>query len=188
MSEGGGTTDDRRTASGLVTALSSYVITAALAVLGAQAVLATFVVDRRQHLTAFYVVGACGTTALVLSILVGGSGIYEIISAGALGDWKIRTRRRKFNAQVWLALIGTILVIASAFLGDTKPSSDAPQERVSIAREAQPLKLRRLKLPETVAVATRVRLEPGAHSGHRQRGEERVDFDVVMRLNHEPVV
>lgn len=120
-SDGGGTADDRRTASGLVTTLSSYVITAALAVLGAQAVLATFVIDRREHLTAFYVVSGCGTAALVLSILVGGAGIYEIISAGARGEWKVMTRRRKFNTQVWLALIGTILVVASAFLGDTKP-------------------------------------------------------------------
>jgi hypothetical protein len=122
-SDGGGTADDRRTASGLVTTLSSFVITAALAVLGAQAVLATFVIDRREHLTAFYVVSGCGTAALVLSILVGGAGIYEITSAGARGEWKITTRRRKFNIQVWLALIGTILVVASAFLGDTKPTN-----------------------------------------------------------------
>jgi hypothetical protein len=116
-----GTIDDRRAASGLVTTLSSYVITAALAVLGAQAVLATFVIDRREHLMSFYIVGACGTVALILSILFGGAGVYEIIRAGARGDWKVTTRHGKFNIQSWLALIGTVLVIASAFLGDAKP-------------------------------------------------------------------
>jgi hypothetical protein len=122
MSHGGGTVDDRRAASSLVTTLSSYVITAALAVLGAQAVLTTFVVDKREHLTWFYRVGGLGTVALVGSIIIGGSGVYEIIGAGARGDWKITTRYRKFNLQSWLALLGTILVIASAFLGDAKPA------------------------------------------------------------------
>jgi hypothetical protein len=121
VSDGGGTIDDRRAASSLVTTLSSYVITAALAVLGAQAVLATFVIDRREHLTSFYVVGGCGCAALILSIIVGGAGVYEIIAAGARGDWKVTTRGGKFNIQVWLALLGTLLVIASAFLGDPKP-------------------------------------------------------------------
>jgi hypothetical protein len=113
--------EDRRTASSLVTTLSSYLITAALAVLGAQAVLTTFVIDKREHLIWFYLVGGLGTVALVGSIALGGAGAYEIIAAGSRGDWKITTRGSKFNVQTWLALIGTILVIASAFLGDAKP-------------------------------------------------------------------
>jgi hypothetical protein len=121
MSSGGGTPDDRRAASSLVTTLSGYLMTAALAVLGAQAVIATFVIDKREHLTSFYVVGGFGTAALIGSIIVGGAGVGEIIGAGARGDWKIKTRGSKFNLQAYLALIGTILVIASAFLGDSKP-------------------------------------------------------------------
>jgi hypothetical protein len=121
MNGNGGTLDDRRAASSLVTTLSGYIMTAALAVLGAQAVLATFVTDKREHLTSFYVVGGFGTAALVGSVIVGGMGVGEIIGAGARGDWKIKTRGSKFNIQAYLALIGTILVIASAFLGDSKP-------------------------------------------------------------------
>jgi hypothetical protein len=79
------------------------------------------VIDKREHLTSFYVVGGFGTAALVLSIIVGGMGVGEIIGAGARGDWKIKTRGSKFNTQSVLALVGTILVIASAFLGDDKP-------------------------------------------------------------------
>ena len=114
------TADDKRAASNLVTTLSGFVITAALAVLGAQAVVATFVIDRREHLTWFYVVSGFGAAALVLSIIVGGLGIDEIVAAGARGEWKHRTRGGKFNIQSILALIGAILVMASAFLGDTK--------------------------------------------------------------------
>lgn len=112
--------DDARTASGLVTSLSSYVITAALAVLGAQAVVATFVIDRRKDLTAFYGVSAAGTAALILSIVVGGLGIYEIALAGASGNWKVTTRHGKFNVQAILALVGSVLVVISAFLGHAK--------------------------------------------------------------------
>src|SRR4051812_8880661 len=115
-----GTTEDLRTAATLATSLSSYVITAVLAVLGAQAVVATFVIDRRTHLAAFYAVSAAGTAALIISIIVGGRGIYEIIGNGAKGTWAISTRHGKFNVQSVLALIGTVLVVASAFLGDAK--------------------------------------------------------------------
>jgi hypothetical protein len=139
MSDGGGSVDDRRAASSLVTTLSSYIITAALAVLGAQAVLATFVIDRREHLTSFYVVGGFGTAALVGSIIVGGAGVYEIIDAGARGEWKITTRGGKFNIQAWLALIGTVLVIASAFLGDAKSSSKEGTSAGDSTASARPL-------------------------------------------------
>jgi hypothetical protein len=120
MSDSGGTVVDRRAASSLVTTLSSYIITAALAVLGAQAALTAFVIDKREHLTPFYVVGGLGTAALVGSIIAGGTAVYEIIVAGAQGDWKIKTRGGTFNLQASLALVGTILVIASAFLGDAR--------------------------------------------------------------------
>jgi hypothetical protein len=139
MNNDTGTADDRRAASALVTTLSSYIITAALAVLGAQAVLTTFVIDKREHLTAFYIVGGCGATALVLSIIAGGAGTYEIITAGARGDWKVTTRGGKFNIQAVLALIGTILVVASAFLGDAKPRESANSTADTTAQVTRPL-------------------------------------------------
>lgn len=42
-----------------------------------------------------------------------------------IGRAENRTRRRKFNWQAWLALIGAILVAVSAFLCDTKDASQA---------------------------------------------------------------
>jgi hypothetical protein len=117
--------EDPRTAASLVTTLSGLVITATLAVIGAQAVIATFVIDRRDNLTAFYVVSGVGLLALVLSVIVGGKGIYEIIEGGAGGDWKISTKRRKFEIQSLLALGGAMLVVASAFLGDPKEAAES---------------------------------------------------------------
>jgi hypothetical protein len=112
--------EDRRAASNLVISLSSYVMSAGLAVLGAQAVVATFVVDKRDDLDVFYVVSVAATTCLVLSIIIGGRGMYEIIGKGAKGDWRIRTERGHFNKQALLVLVGTIFVVLSAFLGHTK--------------------------------------------------------------------
>jgi hypothetical protein len=127
-----GNAEDKRAASSLATTLSGFVITAALAVLGAQAVVATFVIDRRDHLGSFYGVSAAAAAALVLSIIFGGLGIDEIIAAGAGGNWKHRTTGGKFNIQSILALVGAILVMASAFLGDTKK---APAKATKTATE-----------------------------------------------------
>jgi hypothetical protein len=121
-----GSAEDRRAAASLVATLSSYVITAALAVLGAQAVITTFVLDRREELTLFYVLGGLGAAMLVLSVLIGCAGIYEIAAAGSGGDWKVTTRRGKFNLQAICALVGTVLVIASAFQGERREDATAP--------------------------------------------------------------
>lgn len=116
-----GSADDLRAASNLTTTLSGYLITAALAVLGGQAIVVTFVIDKRNQLEAFYAVSAVGTASLVCSIILGGAGIYEIVHAGARGEWKVSTKGGKFNLQAVLALLGAVLVVASAFLGHSKP-------------------------------------------------------------------
>ena len=67
-------------------------------------------------------VSGVGTLALVSSIIFGGSGIYEIARAGVSGEWKVHTRHGQFNLQSILALLGTVLVVVVAFLGNAKPS------------------------------------------------------------------
>jgi hypothetical protein len=106
--------------------LSGQIVQAALGVVAVQAVIATWVIDRRVHLTWFYVVSACAVGALLLSIIVGGRGVAEIIGKGYHGTWLIRTKRHKFNAQAILTLLGAILVVVSVFLGDPKPPAPTP--------------------------------------------------------------
>ena len=112
--------EDTRAAASLVASLSSYVITATLAVLGAEAVIVTFVFDKRTDLTGFYVFSGIAVVSLVASIVLGCAGVYEIASRGRTGEWVIKTRRGKFNAQAVLALVGLIAVVISAFLGTPK--------------------------------------------------------------------
>jgi hypothetical protein len=54
------------------------VITATLAVMGAQAVIATFVIANRRSLVAFYAVSAAGLVLLMTSLVLGATGINEI--------------------------------------------------------------------------------------------------------------
>jgi hypothetical protein len=116
--------DDPRTAAGMVASLSSYVASATLAVLGALAAIATFVIDKREHLGGFYALSGAAAVALIASIFVGGKGVYEIAENGAKGTWKTDTRRKKFAWQSGLALLGVILVGASILSGDKKQPTD----------------------------------------------------------------
>ena len=54
-----------------ITTLGGYLVIGALAVIGVHAVVATLVIDRRDHLTAFYAVSGVAIASLVFSVLCG---------------------------------------------------------------------------------------------------------------------
>lgn len=112
--------DDKRAAVGIQASLSNSLITAALAVLGAQAAIVTFVLDRRVNLTLFYLWAGIGTLALITSMLCGGKGIASAYKSGFSGSWR-ETSKGQFQAQTWLALFGVVAVGISVFCGDAKP-------------------------------------------------------------------
>jgi hypothetical protein len=122
-----GTIDDRRAASNITATLSSYLMTAALGVIAAEAVIVTFVLDKREHLAWFYLFSAVGLVSSVASIFFGGKGIFKLTKRGFDGDWVIRTTGGHFNRQAWFALSGVVLVAFSAFCGNSKPET-RPQE------------------------------------------------------------
>jgi hypothetical protein len=101
----------------MVAALSSSVTSASVAVLGAAAVVTTYVADKYDGLTLFYVLMAAAAGALVRSLLVGGTGVFEIAQTGFEGDWRIKTRKRRFNSQVAWMMSGIVLLLAGAFVG-----------------------------------------------------------------------
>jgi len=155
--------DDPRTAAGMVVSLSSYVASATLAVLGVLAAIATFVIDKREHLGVFYALSGAAAVALVMSIYVGGKGVYEIAQEGAQGTWKTETRRKKFRWQSGLALVGVILVGVSIFMGDKKQTSDNAQltRRVELlGDEVSNLKRANLALEARVNRLARERATP----------------------------
>lgn len=124
---------EKRTASGLAVNLSSYLITGSLAVLGAEAVVVTFVMDKRESLGAFAVLSVLACTSLVTSILCGGRGISELMSNGAKGEWAISSRSGWFDWQALLTLIGIVLLGVSLFLGRPKENEFERELHISSA-------------------------------------------------------
>jgi hypothetical protein len=120
--------EDERSAANIYASLSSYVMTASLGVIAAQAALATFVLDKRDHLTWFYVSMVLGLTASVVSIVLGGRGVAGIASAGFKGSWTLKPKHDYFNLQAVFCLLGMALLLLSLFSGTTKPESPGPAE------------------------------------------------------------
>lgn len=118
-----GTPDDQRNAATIYTSLSSYVMTASLGVIAAQAALATFVLDKRDHLNLFYVCMLAGIVASVVSIIFGGKGIASMAAGGFDGAWSLKPDGDSFNKQAIACLFGMILLLASVFCGRTKPDN-----------------------------------------------------------------
>jgi len=118
-----GSIDDQRSAANIYTSLSSYVITASLGVIAAQAALATFVLDKRDHLVWFYTWMILGLITSVVSIVLGGRGIAAIASAGFAGSWTLKPKRDYFNYQGLFCLLGMALLLLSLFSGTPKPEN-----------------------------------------------------------------
>jgi hypothetical protein len=118
-----GTLDDQRNAATIYASLSSYVMTASLGVIAAQAAIATFVLDKRDHLAWFLVCMIVGIVASVVSIVFGGKGIAAIAAGGFDGAWSLKPDGDFFNKQAIACLLGMFLLLASVFCGRTKPDN-----------------------------------------------------------------
>ena len=117
------TLDDQRNAATIYASLSSYLMTASLGVIAAQAAIATFVLDKRDHLGGFLVCMIVGIVASVVSIVLGGKGIAAIAAGGFDGAWSLKPDGDFFNKQAIACLLGMILLLASVFCGRTKPDN-----------------------------------------------------------------
>lgn len=118
-----GQLEDQRSAANIYASLSSYVITASLGVIAAQAALATFVIDKRDHLTWFYTWMILGLLASVVSIVLGGKGVAGIASAGFAGTWTLKPKHDFFNYQALFCLVGMAFLLFSVFSGTPKPEN-----------------------------------------------------------------
>jgi hypothetical protein len=125
------TPEDKRSAATIYTSLSSYVITASLGIIAAQAALATFVLDKRDYLLWFYIWMVSGLIASVVSIVLGGRGIAEIASEGFDGEWTLKPRGGDlFNYQAIFCLLGMVLLLCSLFSGSPKVESPSVTEEI----------------------------------------------------------
>jgi hypothetical protein len=123
-----GLPDDQRNAATIYTSLSSYVMTASLGVIAAQAAVATFVLDKRDHLTCFYICMIAGIVSSVVSVVFGGKGIAAIASGGFGGTWSIKPNGDPFNRQAIFCLLGMVLLLVSVFTGQPKPENPSAEQ------------------------------------------------------------
>lgn len=176
------TPEDKRAAVGIKVALSGALTSAALAVLGAEAAIATFVIDKQDHLGWFYMIAALGWLALMTSMFIGGRGIAQEYKSGFSGDWQEKASGNKFAYQTLLALVGVTLVFASAFVGTPK-ATEAEKQQQSILRSlaettAQIKDLQhRVEATETELKAMRSKAQsvgsPAGHPGSKTKAAPR---------------
>jgi succinate dehydrogenase hydrophobic anchor subunit len=122
-----GNDEDRRAAATIATSLSSYVITGALAIVGAEAAIFVFILDKKQPSWSFYVMLALSFSLLCGSCFLGGKGIWEIYNNGANGTWRT-TAGGKFALQLLLTLFGIFLFVICAFMVNGAADRPSPEE------------------------------------------------------------
>jgi hypothetical protein len=142
-----GTPEDERNAATIYASLSSYVMTASFGVIAAQAAIATFVLDKRDHLGWFLGCMIVGIVASVVSVVFGGRGIAAIAAVGFDGTWSLRPNGDSFNKQAIACLLGMVLLLASVFCGRAKPdNSNADHiQRLNSALTQQQTQIEALK-------------------------------------------
>jgi uncharacterized protein YlxW (UPF0749 family) len=127
-----------------------------LGVIAAQAALATFVLDKREHLTWFYVWMISGIVASVVSIVLGGKGVAKIASGGFSGSWTLKPKGEFFNFQALFCLIGMGLLLVSLFSGTPKPEDSGTSQQIQrlsdsvqkLQREVDSLRAQNAQLSE----------------------------------------
>jgi predicted MFS family arabinose efflux permease len=119
--------EGKRQAASMKVAISNYVASAALAVIGGAAALYTYISQTFEPPRAFWVLMVLGLACLVGSIVAGGLGADDATVAVADDTWTMNTSGGKFNGQAILTLVGLILVILATLIG---ASSDRRESSV----------------------------------------------------------
>ena len=159
--------EDQRAAATIQVSISSFVLTAGLAIIAAEGALFTFYLDKR-------IIEPLGIAALILtpvfvvaSFIAGGTAMNKLSTSGYGGTWNIQDVGRLFNAQAILTLLAVVGIMLSV-LG-TRPKSDVQSQEARLVRfndELYRLKqqIRRVEVrigcPSACSASKRHRLPP----------------------------
>ena len=127
--------DDQRAAVAIEGTLSGQVMSASLAMIAIEGALVTFILDKRDVGTAFYVVYLLSFGCFILSIISGGKGIARLSKAGFGGNWSLGTAKDAFNLQALLTLVGSILFLVSVVFLSGRSKSNSDKEDIRIIKE-----------------------------------------------------
>jgi hypothetical protein len=118
--------DDKKDSANISVGLSSQLIAASLTFVAILGGLITFVLDKKNPTTFFYILYVCSFIAFIGSIFCGGKGIQFVKKNGESGNWitKDDTKTNWFSLQSYLVLAGIIIVAFLPFIGEEKQPDD----------------------------------------------------------------
>ena len=111
------TVEDARAAAAMATSLSQYLISAALAIIAAQAAALNAFVDKRERLGIIYWMAFFTLVATVASIICGGRAIDHVYQAGFEGNWQVGVHEAPFSLQANFLLGGLGSFLISIVVG-----------------------------------------------------------------------
>ncbi len=118
------TDENERSQANMKVSISNYVGTATLAVIAGAVALYTFILQNYSPRWYFYVATIAGLVSLVASFIVGGRGANSVADRVGRAEWAAASKTWEFNAQAILTMLGLVLVIVAAFLGNAAPRSE----------------------------------------------------------------
>ena len=157
-----GSSEDQREAVLLGANLSNQLITTALALIAVVGAASTYIMDKRDVDTLFYLLLALAFALQVLSIYFGGRGINTARSKGSDGDWGKELTKDWYNRQATSTLVGAIVLCALFFVGKDKPSEDKGQLN----------ELTKVIAADITAMQTMVETMRSTHEDERARSQE----------------
>lgn len=158
--------NDRRQAASLAVGIASAVTTAALAVIGALAVIVTYVAGKYEHLTWFYVLASVSAALLVCAIIVGTQGIAQITKKGYQGSWSPSTEGHLFNKQSNITMAALAFLAAAVIVGFSAPLQPPPEPAAVSATQTEIARLKhRLARDEMTLQSLRQRVVHSSRGG-----------------------
>jgi|SRR5690349_23075727 len=133
---------NRLQAASMQSSISSYVATAALAVLAGAVALFTYASQTFRLHRGFYWLMGAGLVFLVASLVFGGAGSAIVAKKVNDGTWNSSTKVSEYNSQAWFSLIGLLLILVGTGVGLASPpqSSDTDTRIHRLSREVSTLK------------------------------------------------
>jgi amino acid transporter len=123
-------TQGQQAAATMKVGISNYVAASALGVIGGATALYTYVSQNFDVPGSFDVLMFLALAALVLSIVLGGSGSDTVANQVAQESWAGQSLQR-FNLQAILTLLGLILVVLATIIGvNADPKKDEGDARL----------------------------------------------------------
>ncbi len=131
--------EDARTAAGMQASISSFVLTAALAIIAAEAAIVVFFFDKRNiSIFGVFMLILC-PVLVIASFIAGGQGLNQLSKNGYAGDWQITRVGGLFNWQAILTLAAALCLLCSVMGVSPKPP-EGSNETKSLSDEVSALR------------------------------------------------